>query len=114
MKTPTPTPAVRIPRKKSILTIIFRRSYLSVITPAGRVKMSHGSLCATGNKAMSRGDRVVAVANHGYATDEIPSPILEVAVAIQSFQKFFPSLLVMVGHYTSDFQGVNHQILENA
>ncbi|CAB4545510.1 unannotated protein [freshwater metagenome] len=46
-------------------TMIFRRSTRSVITPAGRVKMSQGSLDATAASAISIGERVMADASQG-------------------------------------------------
>ena len=46
-------------------TMIFRRSIRSVITPAGRVKISQGRLDATAAKAMRNGERVMADASQG-------------------------------------------------
>jgi hypothetical protein len=57
-----------------------------VITPACRVKISHGKRETTAESAIRRGDLVTAEANHGYAIDVIPSPRFEIPVALHNFQ----------------------------
>ena len=89
------TTNVRMPRKKSMATIIFLRSTRSVITPAGRVNISQGRRDATAAKAIRNGSRVIADASQGYATVEIPSPRFEMAVALQSFQYELPSFFLI-------------------
>ena len=46
-------------------TIVTRRSTRSVMTPAGRLKISHGSRLATLTRPIRNGLRVTAEANHG-------------------------------------------------
>ena len=70
----------------SIDTISLRRSTRSVITPAGKVKTSHGSRCATAMRLMSRALRVTAEASHGYAMAAMPSPRLLVTLATHNRQ----------------------------
>jgi hypothetical protein len=60
-----PTIRVKTPRLASIATIILRRSNLSVITPACKVKISHGKREAKPAAAISRGERVTADATQG-------------------------------------------------
>jgi len=67
-------------------TINLRRSNLSVITPACKVNINHGKLDAKPAAAISRGERVTADATQGYATPDIPSPKLEIAVAVHNLQ----------------------------
>jgi hypothetical protein len=45
--------------------MIFFRSKRSVMTPAGRVKTSHGKRDTTATVAINKGERVTAEANHG-------------------------------------------------
>ena len=85
-KTINPTSTVSKPRKKSMKTINLLRSNRSVITPACKVKISHGSLEANPAVAIHNGERVTADASHGYAIAEMPSPKFDIAVADHSFQ----------------------------
>lgn len=66
--------------------MIFFRSYRSVITPAGKVKINHGNLDATAMSAIKNGDRVTAEASQGYAIAVTPSPRLLIAWALQRRQ----------------------------
>ena len=74
------------PRKVSIATMIRLRLKRSVITPACKVKTSHGKRDTTADSAIRRGDRVTADANHGYAIATMPSPKFEIVVALHNFQ----------------------------
>jgi hypothetical protein len=85
-KTMAPTISVKTPRIVSMATINFRRSNLSVITPACKVNINHGRREAKPAAAISNGERVTADATHGYATPDIPSPKLEIAVALHKRQ----------------------------
>ena len=59
------TPIVSTKRIALARTISIRRSTRSVITPAGRLKISHGMRWTTATSAIRRGLRVIADANHG-------------------------------------------------
>ncbi len=65
IRTTTATAMVTTARRASIATTSRRRSIRSVITPAGKLNTSHGSLVATPTRAMCRGLRVTALASHG-------------------------------------------------
>ena len=86
MYTTAATTRVRTVRNTEVDVMILRRSTLSVITPAGSVKRSHGRRCAIAMSAMRRAFRVTAEANHGYAIPATPSPRFDVTLAVQSFQ----------------------------
>jgi hypothetical protein len=74
------------PRTLSIATMILLRLKRSVITPACKVKMSHGKRETTAARAIRKGDLVTAEANHGYAIATMPSPKFEIVVALHNFQ----------------------------
>ena len=76
-------------------TINLRRSNLSVITPACKVKINHGKRDAKPAAAISRGERVTADATQGYATPDIPSPKFEMAVALHKRQYEEPSFFAI-------------------
>jgi hypothetical protein len=63
--TASATSAVITKRIALAPTISRRRSWRSVITPAGSVNSSHGRRWTTATRAISSGLRVTAVANHG-------------------------------------------------
>lgn len=56
------------------------------MTPAGSENSSHGSRVASVTSAICIGSRVTAVASHGIATAESPSPKFETTDALHSFQ----------------------------
>jgi hypothetical protein len=64
-KTASATTVVSTKRSPLAPTIRRRRSWRSVITPAGSVNKSHGSRWATATRAMSSGLRVIADASQG-------------------------------------------------
>ena len=63
--TTTATTRVSAARSTSQTTIVTRRSTRSVMTPAGRLKTSHGSRLATLTRPMRSGLRVTADASQG-------------------------------------------------
>ena len=87
------------PRAVSIATMIRLRLKRSVITPACKVKISHGKRETTADSAINKGDLVTAEASHGYAIVTIPSPRFEIVVALQSFQYEAPSLVFNLSAY---------------
>ncbi len=56
------------------------------MTPAGRLKTSHGNRWATVTRAIRKALRVTAVANQGYAMTPMPSPRLEMVEALKSLR----------------------------
>ncbi len=64
-RTTSATTTVRPARNVSQTTMVTRRSTRSVMTPAGRLKISHGRRLATLTRPIRSGLRVTAEASHG-------------------------------------------------
>lgn len=62
-----------------------------------------GQSCGNTN-AMCTGSRVTALANHGYATPDIPSPRLEMTLAIHSRQWLSPSGVLIGEPWSAPFR----------
>lgn len=76
---------MRAARNIAVDVMIFLRSMRSVMTPAGRLKISQGIRCAIAMRAISSAFLVTADASHGYAMSATPSPRFATTLAVQSF-----------------------------